>query len=36
VLLRCGFQYEGFARHYLEINGRRQDHKLFARLVSDV
>jgi [ribosomal protein S5]-alanine N-acetyltransferase len=36
VLLRCGFQYEGLARHYLEINGRRQDHKLFARLVSDV
>jgi [ribosomal protein S5]-alanine N-acetyltransferase len=35
ALLRCGFQYEGLARHYLEIDGRRQDHKLFARLSSD-
>jgi [ribosomal protein S5]-alanine N-acetyltransferase len=35
VLLRCGFHHEGLARQYLEIDGRRQDHKLFARLASD-
>jgi [ribosomal protein S5]-alanine N-acetyltransferase len=35
LLRRCGFQHEGIARHYLEINGRRRDHLLFARLATD-
>lgn len=34
VLERCGFAEEGLARGYLEINGRRRDHVLFARLHS--
>lgn len=36
LLQFCGFKYEGFARAYLEINGHRQDHNLYARLSSDV
>jgi [ribosomal protein S5]-alanine N-acetyltransferase len=36
LLKNCGFQYEGIARAYLEINGRRQDHHLYACLPSDV
>lgn len=35
LLKHCGFHHEGFARAYLEINGRRQDHHLFARLQND-
>ncbi|UDL96112.1 MULTISPECIES: GNAT family N-acetyltransferase [Lichenihabitans] len=35
VLERVGFQREGFARSYLRINGRWQDHILFALLESD-
>lgn len=32
LLLKCGFREEGFAREYLRINGRWQDHQLFAML----
>ncbi len=32
LLLKCGFQEEGFAREYLRINGSWQDHQLFAIL----
>ncbi len=32
LLLKCGFQEEGFAHEYLRINGRWQDHQLFAVL----
>ncbi|MFP6747956.1 MAG: GNAT family protein [Alphaproteobacteria bacterium] len=35
VLLRTGFQKEGFARKYLRINGKWSDHVLFAMLQSD-
>jgi len=35
LLLKCGFTEEGFARRYLRINGRWQDHRLFAILDSD-
>lgn len=30
VLRRCGFEREGYARHYLMINGRWEDHVLTA------
>lgn len=30
LLLRVGFRREGFMRSYLEINGERRDHLLFA------
>ncbi|MGF1456337.1 MAG: GNAT family N-acetyltransferase [Alphaproteobacteria bacterium] len=36
VLLRCGFRHEGLARGYLKINGRWQDHLLFALLAEDI
>ena len=36
LLQHCGFHYEGSARAYLEIDGRRQDHHLYACLPSDV
>ena len=36
LLQHCGFHYEGSARAYLEINGQRQDHHLYACLPSDV
>lgn len=32
LLHRCGFSEEGFARKYLNIAGKWQDHLLFARL----
>lgn len=32
ILLRNGFEEEGFARGYLKINGRWRDHRLFAIL----
>jgi ribosomal-protein-alanine N-acetyltransferase len=35
VLLRTGFQEEGYARHYLLIDGKWQDHLLFAMLRED-
>jgi ribosomal-protein-alanine N-acetyltransferase len=36
LLEKTGFQYEGLARNYLYINGRWQDHKLYALLRSDI
>jgi ribosomal-protein-alanine N-acetyltransferase len=35
LLLKAGFSEEGFAREYLHINGRWQDHLLFGKLKSD-
>lgn len=35
LLLKSGFKEEGFAREYLRINGRWQDHVLFAVLRDD-
>ncbi len=35
LLGRCGFHEEGIAREYLEINGVRRDHLLFATLASE-
>ncbi len=35
VLLRAGFVEEGFAKEYIQINGARQDHKLFGLNKSD-
>ena len=35
VLLRTGFQEEGYARKYLLIDGKWQDHLLFAMLRED-
>jgi ribosomal-protein-alanine N-acetyltransferase len=35
LLLKCGFKEEGRARSYLQINGRWQDHILFALLEDD-
>jgi ribosomal-protein-alanine N-acetyltransferase len=32
LLLKCGFEREGYARRYLRINGAWQDHVLFALL----
>jgi [ribosomal protein S5]-alanine N-acetyltransferase len=32
LLIKCGFNEEGYAREYLLINGDWQDHKLFALL----
>jgi [ribosomal protein S5]-alanine N-acetyltransferase len=36
LLQHSGFHYEGSARAYLEINGRRQDHHLYACLPNDI
>jgi ribosomal-protein-alanine N-acetyltransferase len=36
LLLKSGFREEGYARQYLRINGRWQDHQLFAVLRGDV
>jgi [ribosomal protein S5]-alanine N-acetyltransferase len=35
LLRRAGFTEEGFARAYLKINGRWEDHLLFAMVASD-
>lgn len=35
LLKKCGFSEEGYAREYLEINGKREDHILFAILDSE-
>ena len=32
VLLKCGFEHEGRARAYLQIDGRWRDHRLFGRV----
>jgi ribosomal-protein-alanine N-acetyltransferase len=36
LLEKSGFQHEGLARRYLQINGEWQDHVLFALLAEDV
>lgn len=36
LLLKIGFSEEGYARHYLRINGAWQDHVLFAILREDL
>ncbi len=36
LLRKVGFTQEGFAREYLEIAGRRQDHVLFGLVKSDI
>jgi len=36
LLAKSGFQQEGLARRYLQINGDWQDHVLFALLAEDV
>lgn len=35
LLTKCDFRQEGLARRYLKINGRWEDHLLFARLADD-
>jgi ribosomal-protein-alanine N-acetyltransferase len=35
LLKACGFTEEGYARHYLRINGEWHDHLLFAILAED-
>jgi ribosomal-protein-alanine N-acetyltransferase len=35
LLLHTGFHEEGYARNYLLIDGKRQDHLLFAILRED-
>ncbi len=35
LLRRTGFTEEGFARAYLKINGRWEDHLLFAMVSTD-
>ena len=35
ILLRNGFEEEGFAKAYLRINGEWRDHRLFAIVCSD-
>ncbi|MBW8640134.1 GNAT family N-acetyltransferase [Hoeflea sp. WL0058] len=35
LLEKAGFQYEGFLRGYLKINGRWRDHSLYALLAED-
>jgi len=36
LLRRAGFSKEGYARNYLKINGRWQDHVLFAIIADDL
>ncbi|TDE42599.1 GNAT family N-acetyltransferase [Nonomuraea mesophila] len=35
VLRKAGFELVGTAPHYLEIDGRWQDHRLFQRILND-
>lgn len=35
LLEKAGFQYEGYLRGYLKINGRWRDHSLYALLADD-
>jgi ribosomal-protein-alanine N-acetyltransferase len=35
LLERTGFVHEGYARQYLKIAGKWQDHLLFAKIDSD-
>ena len=36
LLMKCGFREEGYAREYLRIDGRWQDHVLFGILRDEV
>jgi ribosomal-protein-alanine N-acetyltransferase len=36
VLAKAGFRLEGLARQYLKIDGRWQDHNLYALLHDDL
>ena len=36
VLEKNGFQFEGTARKYLKINGKYQDHQIYAVLAEDL
>lgn len=36
VLLSSGFKIEGYAKKYLKINGKLEDHLLFAKLNKDI
>lgn len=31
VLQRCGFDQEGYAKAYLQVNGKREDHLLWGK-----
>ena len=35
LLVKCGFREEGYAKEYLSIDGRWQDHLLFGLLASE-
>jgi ribosomal-protein-alanine N-acetyltransferase len=35
MLLRLGFSEEGFAKKYIQIDGRRQDHILYGLDAAD-
>jgi ribosomal-protein-alanine N-acetyltransferase len=35
LLRKCGFEEEGYARRYLKIHGRWQDHRLFGLSAED-
>jgi ribosomal-protein-alanine N-acetyltransferase len=35
LLRKCGFEEEGYARRYLKIDGRWQDHRLFGLSAED-
>ena len=35
VLIKSGFVIEGYAKKYLEINGKFEDHILLAKLKGD-
>jgi ribosomal-protein-alanine N-acetyltransferase len=35
LLEKCGFQREGYAREFMEINGTREDHVLYGILKQD-
>ena len=34
VLRRCGFEEEGYAKEYLQINGKREDHLLWGKALN--
>ena len=36
VLIKSGFIIEGYAKKYLKINGKLQDHILFAKLKKNI
>lgn len=36
VLEKCGFRKEGYAKHYLKLNGKWEDHLIYAITQEDV